>query len=173
VTLLCPAITAQLNYRGGRFTVQRFVPPDERYAKTTMQTYVMAACAEQGLTALDPAQRLFQSDIVLNNAAFIRRWLPARGIEIRRQTNVPVLVGTGQKARTIVTRYLGLADAPNWRRGFWFCSGDDASVDAGPLPDTALAVTETRNFAGVKLAISLVCFRTTSKLTRKIEKSPR
>lgn len=35
-------------------------------------------------------------------------------------TGIAVLLLAWQKARIILTRYLGLADAPTWRRGFDF-----------------------------------------------------
>ena len=55
----------------------------------------MAAYAEKGLEAMDQAQRLSEDYFVLDRDAFLRRWLPGRGTEIRRQT-------TGTSWRTIV-----------------------------------------------------------------------
>jgi ATP-dependent DNA helicase RecQ len=95
LTVFRPAITVHLNPKGGRFTEQHFAPLDEHYAETTMQTHVMAAYAEKGLTALDLAQRLSEDYFVLDRDAFLRRWLPGRGTEIRRQT-------TGNSWKTIV-----------------------------------------------------------------------
>jgi len=95
LTVFRPAITVHLNPKGGPFTVQHFAPLEEHYSETTIQTHVMAAYAEKGLTAMDQAQRLSEDYFVLDRDAFLRRWLPGRGAEIRRQT-------TGTSWRTIV-----------------------------------------------------------------------
>ncbi|EEW24271.1 RecQ family ATP-dependent DNA helicase [Rhodobacter ferrooxidans] len=95
LTVFRPAITVHLNPKGGPFTVQHFAPLEEHYSETTIQTHVMAAYAETGLEAMDQAQRLAGDYFVLDRDAFLRRWLPGRGTEIRRQT-------TGASWRTIV-----------------------------------------------------------------------
>jgi ATP-dependent DNA helicase RecQ len=95
LTVFRPAITVHLNPKGGPFTVQHFAPLEEHYGETTIQTHVMAAYAETGLEAMDQAQRLSEDYFVLDRDAFLRRWLPGRGTEIRRQT-------TGTSWRTIV-----------------------------------------------------------------------
>ena len=95
LTVFRPAITVHLNPKGGPFTVQHFAPLEEHYTETTIQTHVMAAYAEKGLEAMDQAQRLSEDYFVLDRDAFLRRWLPGRGMEIRRQT-------TGTSWRTIV-----------------------------------------------------------------------
>jgi ATP-dependent DNA helicase RecQ len=86
LTVFRPAITVHFNPKGGQFTVQNFAPLEEHYAETTIQTHVMAAYAETGLRAMDRAQRLSEDYFVLDRDAFLRRWLPGRGAEIRRQT---------------------------------------------------------------------------------------
>jgi ATP-dependent DNA helicase RecQ len=95
LTVFRPAITVHLNPKGGPFTVQHFAPLEEHYGETTIQTHVMAAYAEKGLKAMDQAQRLAEDYFVLDRDAFLRRWLPGRGMEIRRQT-------TGTSWRSIV-----------------------------------------------------------------------
>ncbi len=95
LTVFRPAITVHLNPKGGPFTVQHFAPLEEHYGETTIQTHVMAAYAEIGLEAMEQAQRLAEDYFVLDRDAFLRRWLPGRGTEIRRQT-------TGTSWRTIV-----------------------------------------------------------------------
>ena len=95
LTVFRPAITVHLNPKGGPFTVQHFTPLEEHYGETTIQTHVMAAYAEKGLEAMDQAQRLSEDYFVLDRDAFLRRWLPGHGTEIRRQT-------TGTSWRTIV-----------------------------------------------------------------------
>jgi ATP-dependent DNA helicase RecQ len=90
-----PAITLQLNPKGGNFTVQDFVPLEEHYTEQTIQTHVMAAYAETGLERIDEAERLAQDYFELNRDAFMRRWMPGRGTEFRRQA-------TGQAWASIV-----------------------------------------------------------------------
>lgn len=90
-----PAITLHLNPKGGNFTVQNFVPLEEHYTEQTIQTHVMAAYAEKGLERIDEAERLAQDYFELNRDAFMRRWMPGRGTEFRRQA-------TGQAWTSIV-----------------------------------------------------------------------
>lgn len=80
-----PAMTLHLNPKGGNFTVQNFVPLEEHYTEQTIQTHVMAAYAEKGLERIDEAERLSQDYFELNRDAFMRRWMPGRGTEFRRQ----------------------------------------------------------------------------------------
>jgi ATP-dependent DNA helicase RecQ len=95
LTVFRPAITVHLNPKGGKFTEQNFAPLDEHYTEQTIQTHVMAAYAEQGLADMPTALRLSEDYFVLDQDAFLRRWLPGRGTEYRRQT-------TGASWRTIV-----------------------------------------------------------------------
>jgi Superfamily I DNA and RNA helicases len=66
--------------------VKDFVPLEEHYAEQTIQTHVMAAYAERGLAAMDQAVRLSEDYFVLEREAFLRRWMPGQGVELRRQT---------------------------------------------------------------------------------------
>jgi ATP-dependent DNA helicase RecQ len=86
LTVFRPAITVRLNPKGGQFTVQNFTPLEDHYTEQTIQTHVMAAYAEKGLNSMADAQRLSEDYFVLDRDAFIRRWSPGRGVEIRRQT---------------------------------------------------------------------------------------
>ncbi len=86
LTIFRSAMTVHLNPAGGNFTQKDFVPLEEHYAEQTTQTHVMAAYAQRGLVAMDEAQRLSEDYFVLDRDAFLRRWLPGRGTEIRRQT---------------------------------------------------------------------------------------
>lgn len=93
LTVFRPAMTVHLNPKGGNFTVQNFLPLEEHYSEQTLQTHVMAAYAETGLTSMEKAQRLSEDYFVLERDTFLKRWLPGRGTEIRRQTT-----GTSWKA---------------------------------------------------------------------------
>ena len=86
LTVFRQAMTVHLNPSGGQFTVKDFVPLEEHNAEQTIQTHVMAAYAEKGLTAMDQALRLSEDYFVLERDAFLRRWMPGKGLELRRQT---------------------------------------------------------------------------------------
>lgn len=89
LTVFRPAMTVHLNPGGGQFTQKDFVPLEEHYAEQTAQTHVMAAYAEKGLVAINEAVRLSEDYFVLDRDAFMRRWMPGKGMEIRRQTTGP------------------------------------------------------------------------------------
>jgi ATP-dependent DNA helicase RecQ len=93
LTVFRPAMTVLMNPSGGGFTQKDFIPLEDHYSEQTIQTHVMAAYAEKGLTAMDQAQRLSEDYFVLEKDAFLRRWLPGKGAELRRQTT-----GTSWKA---------------------------------------------------------------------------
>src|SRR5690606_17971425 len=95
LTVFRPAMTVHLNPTGGPFTQKDFIPLEEHYGEQTVQTHVMAAYAERGLSAMEEASRLAEDYFVLDRDAFLRRWMPGRGMEIRRQT-------TGTSWKTIV-----------------------------------------------------------------------
>lgn len=86
LTIFRQAMTVQLNPTGGQFTQKDFIPLEEHYSEQTTQTHVMAAYAERGLLAMQDAQRLSEDYFVLDRDTFLRRWLPGKGREIRRQT---------------------------------------------------------------------------------------
>ncbi len=85
LSIFRPAITVHLGSKGGGFTVQHFAPLEEHYDEQTIQTHVMAAYAEKGLENIETAQRLSDDYFVLEQDAFMRRWMPGRGTEFRRQ----------------------------------------------------------------------------------------
>lgn len=93
LTVFRPAMTVHLKPGREGFTQKDFAPLEEHYAEQTLQTHVMAAYAETGLVSAEKAQRLSEEYFVLERDAFLRRWLPGRGTEIRRQTT-----GTSWKA---------------------------------------------------------------------------
>lgn len=95
LTVFRPAMTLQLRPGSGGFTREHFQPLEEHYSEQTVQTHVMAAYAEKGLAAIDQAQRLSEDYFVLDKDAFMKRWMPGRGAEVRRQT-------TGTSWRAIV-----------------------------------------------------------------------
>ena len=80
-----PAITLHLNPKGGNFTARNFALLEEHYTEQTIQTHVMASYAEKGLESIVDAERLAADYFVLERDAFMRRWMPGRGTEFRRQ----------------------------------------------------------------------------------------
>ncbi|MGO6787568.1 RecQ family ATP-dependent DNA helicase [Rhizobium ruizarguesonis] len=86
LTIFRQAMTVHLNTSGGQFTVKDFTPLEDHYTEQTIQTHVMAAYAEKGLAAMEQALRLSEDYFVLERDAFLRRWMPGKGGEIRRQT---------------------------------------------------------------------------------------
>ncbi|WP_246003883.1 RecQ family ATP-dependent DNA helicase [Histidinibacterium lentulum] len=86
LTVFRPAMTVRLDTKGGLFTVENFQPLEEHYAEQTIQTHVMSAYAERGLQNISDALRLSADYFVLDRDTFLRRWLPGRGTELRRQT---------------------------------------------------------------------------------------
>ena len=86
LTVFRPAMTVLLRPGKAAFTQTDFQPLDAHYREQTVQTHVMAAYAETGLERIDAAVRLAEDYFVLDQDRFLRRWLPGRGGEIRRQT---------------------------------------------------------------------------------------
>lgn len=66
-------------------TVDDFAPLEEHYAEQTIQTHVMATYAEKGLENMPDAERLALDYFDLDRDRFMRRWMPGRGTEFRRQ----------------------------------------------------------------------------------------
>ncbi|NPD17619.1 RecQ family ATP-dependent DNA helicase [Xinfangfangia sp. D13-10-4-6] len=86
LTIFRPAITVHLNPEGGQFTQKDFIPLEEHYSEQTVQTHIMAAYAERGLKSMDQAGLLSQDYFRLDKESFLKRWMPDRTGELRRQT---------------------------------------------------------------------------------------
>lgn len=95
MTVFRPAMTIHLNPSRANFTAKDFLPLQEHYREQTLQTHVMETYAETGLKRIDEAQRLAQDYFTLDQDRFLRRWMPGRNVELRRQT-------TGRAWRQIV-----------------------------------------------------------------------
>ncbi len=95
LTVFRPAMTVQLAPGKAAFTVKDFAPLEEHYAEQTVQTHVMAAYAERGLSSMTEAQRLSADYFTLDQEAFMGRWMRGRATEVRRQT-------TGTSWKTVV-----------------------------------------------------------------------
>lgn len=86
LTVFRSAMTIYLKSGRGGFTKKDFLPLEEHYREQTLQTHVMAAYAEKGLERIDEAERLSEDYFTLDQERFLRRWMPGRGVELRRQT---------------------------------------------------------------------------------------
>ncbi|MBX4954735.1 RecQ family ATP-dependent DNA helicase [Rhizobium lentis] len=86
LTIFRPAITVNLRPGGGQFTQKDFLPLEDHYSEQTVQTHIMAAYAERGLASMKEAERLSQDYFQLDKEAFLKRWMPDRAGELRRQT---------------------------------------------------------------------------------------
>lgn len=86
LTIFRPAITVHLRPGGGQFTQKDFLPLEDHYSEQTIQTHIMAAYAERGLTSTKDAELLSADYFKLDKEAFLKRWLPDRAGELRRQT---------------------------------------------------------------------------------------
>ncbi len=86
LTVFRSAMTIFLNPSRGGFTKKDFLPLEDHYREQTLQIHVMAAYAEKGLERIDEAQRLSADYFTLDQDRFLRRWMPGRSSEIRRQT---------------------------------------------------------------------------------------
>ena len=95
LTIFRPAITVRLQAGNRKFTETDFQPLHIHYEEQTLQTHVMAAYAERGLTSMRDAERLMGDYFTLARKAFVERWLPRSAVALRRQT-------TPESWRTIV-----------------------------------------------------------------------
>lgn len=95
LTVFRSAMTIHLNPSKAGFTAKDYLPLQEHYREQTLQTHVMAAYAELGLERIEDAKRLSADYFAQSQDQFLRRWMPGRGVELRRQT-------TGNAYRQIV-----------------------------------------------------------------------
>lgn len=86
LTVFRSAMTIHLKPERASFSAKDFLPLQEHYREQTLQTHVMAAYAEKGVGRIDESLRLAQDYFSLDQDRFLRRWMPGRGAEIRRQT---------------------------------------------------------------------------------------
>jgi ATP-dependent DNA helicase RecQ len=86
LTVFRPAITVHLERGARRFTVADFEPLQVHYDEQTLQIHIMEAYARRGLQSMSGASRLVEDYFALDRDPFVRRWLPSRAAELRRQT---------------------------------------------------------------------------------------
>ncbi|TCS59610.1 ATP-dependent DNA helicase RecQ [Primorskyibacter sedentarius] len=86
LTVFRPAMTVQLARGKTQFLVKDFAPLQEHYDEQTVQTHVMAAYAETGLSSMPDAMRLSEDYFALDQEGFMGRWMKGRTTEVKRQT---------------------------------------------------------------------------------------
>jgi ATP-dependent DNA helicase RecQ len=86
LTIFRPAMTVYLQPGNRRFTEGDFEPLHLHYEEQVLQTHIMAAYAELGLTSMRDAERLSSDYFTMDREGFIDKWLPGRSAELRRQT---------------------------------------------------------------------------------------
>lgn len=86
LTIFRPAMTVYLEPGNRRFTEGNFEPLHLHYEEQVLQTHIMAAYAERGLTSMRDAERLSSDYFTMDREGFINKWLPGRSAELRRQT---------------------------------------------------------------------------------------
>ncbi|MBC6443259.1 MAG: RecQ family ATP-dependent DNA helicase [Rhodobacteraceae bacterium] len=87
LTVFRPAITVHMSSQGGKFTQEHFRPLEAHYAEQTVQTHVMAAYAEAGLSSQEKANKLSEDYFTNEKDRFLSKWLPGKTFEMRRQTS--------------------------------------------------------------------------------------
>ncbi len=86
LTIFRPAMTIHLAPGSQQFTESDFEPLKLHYQEQVLQTHIMGAYAERGLSSMSDALRLAEEYFTLDRDDFVQRWLPGRGAELRRQT---------------------------------------------------------------------------------------
>ncbi|MGY3437498.1 MULTISPECIES: RecQ family ATP-dependent DNA helicase [unclassified Marinovum] len=86
LTVFRPAMTVQLAPGKTQFLVKDFAPLQEHYDEQTVQTHVMAAYAETGLSSMRDAMHLSGDYFTLDQTAFMGRWMKGKTTEVKRQT---------------------------------------------------------------------------------------
>ena len=86
LTIFRPAMTIYLEPSTRGFTKSDFEPLNLHYEEQILQTHIMAAYAERGIGSMREALQLSEDYFNLEREAFVQKWLPGRGAELRRQT---------------------------------------------------------------------------------------
>jgi len=86
LTVFRSAMTIRVGAEKRGFTTADFQPLQLHYEESTRQVHVMAEYAEKGLSSMADAIRLSLDYFALGEEEFLRRWLPSRSDEIKRQT---------------------------------------------------------------------------------------
>ena len=86
LTIFRPAITVHLKPERRDFTDTDFKPLELHYREQTLQTHIMSAYAQRGLTSMPDALRLADDYFTLGREVFVKKWLPLSDTTLQRQT---------------------------------------------------------------------------------------
>ena len=86
LTVFRPAMTIRLGENRRNFVTADFKPLEVHYDEQTLQVHIMSSYAERGLESISDAVRLSLDYFDLPQNEFLKRWLPLRGAELKRQT---------------------------------------------------------------------------------------
>ncbi|MFW2356549.1 RecQ family ATP-dependent DNA helicase [Hydrogenophaga sp.] len=81
-----PAMTIHLEQGWRRFTKTDFEPLELHYEEQVLQVHVMDEYVQRGLKKMADAMRLSMDYFHLEQEEFLKRWMPNREKELRRQT---------------------------------------------------------------------------------------
>ena len=85
--IFTPAMTIRMEQGRGNFTEADFQPLQQYYDTQTVQIHIMAEYARQGLESATAAVRLTMDYFSMEQADFLKKWLPNREAELKRQTS--------------------------------------------------------------------------------------
>lgn len=81
-----PAMTIHLEQGRRRFTKADYEPLEMHYEEQVLQVHVMDEYVQRGLKKMADAMRLSMDYFHLEQEEFLKRWMPDREKELRRQT---------------------------------------------------------------------------------------
>ena len=86
LTVFRPAMTIRLGEDRRNFLAADFAPLEVHYDEQTTQVHIMNSYAERGMESMTDAVRLSLEYFELPQDEFLKRWLPLRPSELKRQT---------------------------------------------------------------------------------------
>lgn len=86
LTIFRKAMTIRLEPTNRKFTSEDFQPLDFYYKGQVLQIHVMQQFADEGLRRASSAVQLAMDYFQMDQASFLKRWLPKRAEELRRET---------------------------------------------------------------------------------------
>ena len=85
--IFTPAMTIRMEQSKSGFTEADYQPLQQYYDSKTVQIHIMAEYARQGLESATAAVRLTMDYFSMQQAEFLKKWLPDREAELKRQTS--------------------------------------------------------------------------------------
>ena len=85
--IFTPAMTISMQQTKSGFTEADYQPLQQYYDTQTVQIHIMAEYARQGLESATAAVRLTMDYFSMQQAEFLKKWLPDRQAELKRQTS--------------------------------------------------------------------------------------